>query len=242
MNLNSMPTTDTGLPSNPSPAELRAYARFLLNRQKSARTVDPEIKTAINDPLAWLQQWTRTRDNHWREAGAVSPYRSFPDKPYFRQILDVIQANPVTFIEKSRDMMLSWFCVGFFTHAAMTNNQREVLFQSQKEDKAAELIDYAKTLYDQQDERLKRRFPLTKPLSSQAALKLEFASGSRLIGIPEGADQIRSFHPWGLLMDEAAFQPEAGEAYDDAVPVCQKIIVVSSAGPGWFADFVTEQL
>ena len=66
----------------------------------------------------------------------------------------------------------------------------------------------------------------------QAALKLEFANGSRIVGIPEGADQIRSFHPWGLLMDEAAFQPEAGEAYDAAVPVCQKIIVVSSAGPG----------
>jgi hypothetical protein len=47
---------------------------------------------------------------------------------------------------------------------------------------------------------------------------------------------------WGLLMDEAAFQPEAGEAYDAAVPVCQKIIVVSSAGPGWFADFVTEAM
>src|SRR5215813_11131860 len=83
-------------------------------------------------------------------------------------------------------------------------------------------------------------FPLAKPLREQAALKLEFANGSRIVGIPEGADQIRSFHPWGLLMDEAAFQPEAGEAYDAAVPVCQKIIVVSSAGPGWFADFVND--
>ena len=48
--------------------------------------------------------------------------------------------------------------------------------------------------------------------------------------------------PWGLLMDEAAFQPEAGEAYDAAVPVCEKIVVVSSAGPGWFANFVTDTL
>jgi hypothetical protein len=70
--------------------------------------------------------------------------------------------------------------------------------------------------------------PLSKPLKEQSALKLEFANGTRIIGIPEGADQIRSYHPWGLLMDEAAFQPEAGEAYDAAVPVCQKIIVVSS--------------
>src|SRR5215469_17303223 len=52
-------------------------------------------------------------------------------------------------IEKSRDLMISWLCVGFFTHAAMTNDQREVLFQSQREDKAAELVDYAKTLYEE---------------------------------------------------------------------------------------------
>jgi hypothetical protein len=30
--------------------------------------------------------------------------------------------------------------------------------------------------------------------------------------------------------------PEAGHAYDHAVPVCQKIVVVSSAGPGWFSE------
>lgn len=173
---------------------------------------------------------------------AKHPYRPFPDKPYFQAVLNEIQREQVLFIEESRDMMISWLCVGFFTHAAMTNAEREVLFQSQKEDKAAELIDYAKTLYEQQDEALKRHFPLAKPLKDQSALKLEFANGSRLVGIPEGADQIRSFHPWGLLMDEAAFQPEAGEAYDAAVPVCQKIIVVSSAGPGWFADFVTDAL
>ncbi len=197
---------------------------------------------AASDPLFWLQHHTRTRDSHWREARANSPYRPFPDKPYFALVIETIQNEPVLFIEKSRDMMISWLCVGYFTDAAMTNDEREVLFQSQKEDKAAELIDYAKTLYEQQHEQLKRRFPLAKPLKEQSALKLEFANGSRIIGIPEGADQIRSYHPWGLLMDEAAFQPEAGEAYDAAVPVCQKIIVVSSAGPGWFADFVTDEL
>lgn len=202
----------------------------------------PEVERAVTDPLFWLQHHTRTRDSHWRESGASSPYRPFPQKPYFSLVVEEIQNEPVLFIEKSRDMMISWLCVGYFTHAAMSNEEREVLFQSQKEDKAAELIDYAKTLYEQQDEPLKRRFPLSKPLKEQSALKLEFANGSRIIGIPEGADQIRSYHPWGLLMDEAAFQPEAGEAYDAAVPVCQKIIVVSSAGPGWFADFVTDEL
>lgn len=223
-------------------AESRAAARMLASDKSRAQLLTTDLQQAIEDPLFWLQHHTRTRDSHWREAGSPTPYLPFPDKPHFRPLIDLFQTEPVVLVEKSRDLMLSWLGVGFFTHSAMVNSEREVLFQSQKEDKAAELIDYAKTLYEQQDEALKRRFPLVRPLREQSALRLEFSNGSRIIGIPEGADQIRSYHPWGLLMDEAAFQPEAGEAYDAAVPVCQKILVISSAGPGWFADFVTDAI
>jgi len=217
-------------------------ARLYANRKRAAREGCSEIEAAVKDPLIWLQSFTRTVDRHWREAGAPSPYQPFPDKPYFRPIIAVFEAEPVVFVEKSRDMMLSWLSVGYLMHCAMTVPGREVLLQSQKERKAFELVDYAKTLYDQQDERLKRMFPVKKPAWDQADGWLEFAHDSRIIGIPQGADQIRSYHPWALLMDEAAFQEQAGEAYDDAVPACHKIIVVSSAGPGWFADFVQGNL
>jgi len=194
------------------------------------------IQAMIADPLVWLQQHTRTRDSHWRERGARSPYRPFPDKPYFRSVVEHLQREPIIFIEKSRNMMLSWLCVGFFTHVAMTTPGIEVLFQSQKEEKAFELVDYAKTLYDHQRPEIKDAFPLARTLKSMAAGELLFAHGSRIFGIPGGGDQIRSYHPWGLFIDEAAFMPEAGECYDHAVSVCQKIVVLSSAGPGWFAD------
>lgn len=116
----------------------------------------------------------------------------------------------------------------------MTIPGRAVLFQSQKLEKACELVEYARTLYEQSDERIKQRYPLAKGV--QAAGELLFANGSKIVAIPGGADQIRSYHPWGLLMDEAAFMPEAVDAYNNAVPVCQKIILLSSAGPGWFGD------
>ena len=51
-----------------------------------------------------------------RESGATNSHRPFPDKPYFRSVLDEIQREPVLFIEKSRDTMISWLCVGFLTH------------------------------------------------------------------------------------------------------------------------------
>jgi hypothetical protein len=207
--------------------------------QPSTPGPDP-VPDMVADPLTWLQNYTKTTDSHWQEAGATGPCRPFPDKPFFRPLVNSFQQEPVLFIEKSRDMMLSWLCVGLFTHAAMTTPGIEILLQSQKAEKAFELVEYAKTLYDQQSPELQKAFPLARPLQSMADGLLEFAHGSRIIGIPGGGDQIRSYHPWGLLQDEAAFMPEAGEAYDNAVSVCQKIVVLSSAGPGRFADFVSD--
>lgn len=200
------------------------------NREKAA--IRKRAAEMVADPLLWLQRHTCTKDSHWREAGARSPWNPFPDKPYFRPLVSLFQREPVLFVEKSRDMMVSWLFVGLFTHVCMTTRGIEVLFQSQKEDKAFGLVEYARCLYDHQPEELKRTFPLAR---HQSAGELRFSNGGRIIGIPGGEDQIRSYHPWGLLQDEATFMPEAGECYDHAVPACQKIIVVSSIGPGWFA-------
>src|SRR5215510_1234510 len=95
------------------------------------------------------------------------------------QLFDKMSASELE--EYARDGRLpEWFnsTTGTATSSAMTNDQREVLFQSQKEDKAVELVEYAKTLYEQQDEALKRQFPLAKPLKEQAVLRLEFANGT----------------------------------------------------------------
>jgi hypothetical protein len=192
----------------------------------------------VQDPLNWLQRYTKTKDPHWREAGARSPYRSFPDKPYFRLIIEALQREPVLFCAKSRDLMLSWLFVGYFMHKCMTTPGVEVLFQSQTEEKAAELIDYAKILYERQDGDIKELYSLSSPLSKQSRLELNFSDGNRIVGIPHGADKIRSYHPTALFMDEAAFIPDAGQSYDEAIAACQQIAVLSSANTGWFEGVV----
>jgi hypothetical protein len=223
---------------DPATPQERLVMLAAFNKQAAANKNTAQVSEMVADPLVWLQNHTQTKDSHWRENGASSPYRPFPDKPHFRIVMEAFQQEPVLFIEKSRDMMLSWLCVGLFTHVAMTTPGIEVLFQSQKEEKAFELVDYAKILYDRQKQVLRDVYPLAG--KRQAVGHLEFAHGSRIIGIPGGGDQIRSYHPWGLFQDEAAFMPEAGECYNHAVPVCKKIVVLSSAGPGWFADFVND--
>jgi hypothetical protein len=203
---------------------------------ESSPDVSDAVKRKIHDVLDWLQHHTQTKDPHWREVGARSPYRSFPDKPYFRHILDVLQREKVVFCVKSRDLMLSWLIVGFFVHDCMTHPGVEVLFQSQTEEKAAELVEYAGCLYERQDDDIKSRYPLAQPLSKQSSLELNFRDGNRIVGIPHGADKIRSYHPTALFIDEAAFIPDADASFNEAIAAVQKIAVLSSAGPGFFEE------
>jgi hypothetical protein len=130
--------------------------------------------------------------------------------------------------------MISWLTVGCFTHMCMVNPGIEVLFQSHTKDKAAELVEYAKCLYDRQKPALNVAYPLPVATNNQERLELDFGGRSKIIGIPHGSDKIRSYHPWVLFIEEAACVPDAGESYDEAVSACQKIIVVSSANVGWF--------
>lgn len=214
-------------------AEQAEAERVRLENEEKER-----VKKLMADPLTWLRTGTKTKDSHWREHGADSPYRPFPDWPYFQVVYDDFRKASPYCVEKSRDLMISWLMVGIFTHAAMTVEGIEVLFQSQKQEKADELIEYAKILYEQSDEAIRKVYPLAK--SVQSSSEIAFANGSRIIAIPGGGDQIRSYHPWALLMDEAAFMPEGSEAFDNALSVCKKVVAISSAGPGWFADYVND--
>ena len=195
------------------------------------------LGAAVSDVYHWATEYTQTYNQHWVEEGRSTPYEAFPQHPYFVAVFEVIDLERITWWEKSRDMMLSWACVAYLTLNAMKVSEREVLLQTQKEKKALQLVQYAKHLYRQQPEWLRDAFPLSKNIDSQPGLELSFKNGSRIVGIPGGADQIRSYHPWGYLNDESSFQPDAGECYNEALSAVKgKIIFNSSAAPGWYAD------
>lgn len=217
----------------------RSLAASQQNKQAQEKALELRDRAleATRDPYLWATQYTQTYNEHWVEEGRPSPYEPFPSWPYIADVFELLDAERIFWWIKSRDMMLSWCCVAYLTWNAMIVPERGVLFQTQKEDKARQLVKYAKTLYERQPEWLRDAFPLSKPLRAQPDLELRFAHGGRIIGIPGGADQIRSYHPWGYLNDESSFQPEAGECYNEALSAVKgKIIFNSSAGPGWYAD------
>jgi hypothetical protein len=207
-----------------------------INQSKSSPG-DLQVLEATRDPFLWATNYTETYNEHWIEEGRPSPYEPFPPHAYLDELFQLMQLERILWIEKSRDMMISWVCIAYLMLQAMIVAERCVLVQTQKQEKAKQLIKYAKCLYRSQPEWLRKTFPLAKPIDSQPDLSLTFAHGSSIVGIPGGADQIRSYHPWAYLNDESSFQPDAGECYNEALSAVKgKIIFNSSAGPGWYAD------
>ena len=73
-------------------------------------------------------------------------------------------------------------------------------------------------------------------IKGDSVTTVELTNGSVIHGVPKGANQIRHSHPTVYLIDEAAFLSEFGECLDNAQPVAQQIIAISSAAPGPFAN------
>ena len=210
-------------------------AQLLREERNSAK--NSQARAATADVFTWVTEYTETYNEHWQEEGRSSPYEKFPPYPYFQDLFDLLDLERITWIEKSRDLMISWACVAYLTRYAMCVPHCGVLLQTQKDDKVIQLVQYAKCLYRRQPSFFKEVFPLAKDIDRQDSRSLEFRHGGYIAGIPGGADQIRSYHPWGYLNDESSFQPEAGECYNESLAaVAGKIIFNSSAAPGWYAD------
>jgi hypothetical protein len=225
--------------------ELTQRARYKPPEDLSVKVAERDAKAeeATRDPYTWVTEYTETYNEHWVEEQRPSPYERFPQRwkqypiLYFRDLFELWELEQVSWAEKSRDMMVSWAAVAYLTVNAMRVPHRGVLFQTQKDDKVIQLVNYAKCLYRRQPQWLQDAYPLTKPIDLQPEHSLSFAAGGYIVGIPGGADQVRSYHPWGYLNDESSFQADAGECYNEAISAVKgKIIFNSSAGPGWYAD------
>lgn len=246
-------------PSKPglTPPELSQQQLKVAMALKGSQVVLDRIK---QDALWWLRNATKTFNPHWQEQGFDSPYAAFPDDEYLDLLFDYFQPKNkqkidwvrsqmpddpkrgarLRVIEKSRTMLGTWSCVGYCTHDAQTVAGHEWLFQSQTKEKAEELVDYAKILWDMQDEYVKLEFPLDRKLSDFPMNLLRWKNGSRIVGIPSDPDKVRMFHPTGMLIDEAAFLSEFKRNLETALPACSTIIALSSAGPSEFGDWVNQ--
>lgn len=180
-------------------------------------------------PLLWLTQYTATEDLHWLQKG-TPPVAPFPLKTYLLVAMRYLLTCDTIFIPKSREMMTSWLVCGYIAWMTQWLPHIFWILQTEKEDKATQLIAYCRILFNRQPDWMKERNPLV--VSNSVELKRE--NGSHVMAVPQGENQVRLFHPYGYMQDESAFLPEAEQSFNAVRPVCKQIVAVSSDEVGWF--------
>lgn len=172
--------------------------------------------------------------------------RTFTIMPYMPPIIEAWLSQQFVFWAKSRDMMATWLTVTMYTWDTLFHKGKQNIFQSEDASKTLELIERAFFLYKNQPPFLKNVHKATFGAggSRSGVMKVD-SLGSSLLGFPQGADQIRQYHPSGVFQDEAAFQPEASASFAAIKPAIQqggRFTAVSSANPGWFQLCVTDHI
>jgi len=175
------------------------------------------IKKAEKDSWYFLKYIACTFDEH--DPSTLT--KPFPEKAMYRLICRAWRDYNILFIEKSRQIMMTWIMAALFLHDSMTQNVRRIFFQSKEQTSANALLDRAKHIYETA---LNLGIPWV-PEAKWTGYKLgtadtlEFPSKKSLIwAIPQGPDIVRSYTCSGILADEMNHQVEFAEGYAAAAP------------------------
>lgn len=158
--------------------------------------------------------------------------------------LQALASSGLLFVEKSRQVMVTWLVCAYLLWRAKAKEHQLILLQSKREDDAANLV-FTKEPWQARisfmESHLPKHLQTARFPRCASYAQVSFPNGSRLWGIPEGQDIIRSNTASVIFSDEAAFQPEFGGAFTAALPSVKgggQLIAVSSAEPGTFAELV----
>jgi hypothetical protein len=200
---------------------------------KDARCAE-EVASFEAGPLYWLTNHTKTENPQYEDMG-VPFLAPFPTKSYFVPLFEAfMKKSRQLYICKSRSLMTSWSAAGYAAWLAQYR-QQEVLIQCQSQEKAEHIVDYVHQLWQNQEPWLKERHPLERA----SMLTVQWKGGGEVAGIPTGSDKVRAYHASLYILDEASFVPEGEECINAVLPSGARVIAISTASPGWFAEACT---
>ena len=172
--------------------------------------------------------------------------RPFPLYDYMRPIIDAWLNEQFVFVQKSRDMVATWTIVMCYTWDTLFHEGRQHIFQSEDAQKTSDLVKRAGIIYHNQPKFIRNVHKAYKALGLSKAGTLQVPDlNSEIMGFPQGADQIRQYHPSGIFLDEAAYLVDAGNTFAAIKPAIQaggKFTAVSSANASWFWKACSDEL
>ena len=222
-----------------TPEEIAESIEHMRRVAQSPKLQAVEVEKCKRDPWYWLENYAWTKDEH----DSKRPFKRFPCKDYLKRITEVWQRERLLLIPKSRQMMISWLLVALYLHDAQFHPGRLIVYQSKKGEDATALIRRSLVIFDRQPSWMKQE----NRFREHPHGKLTFpAIESSIVGLPQGAEQLRSYTLSGLLVDEAAYQPLMQEAWTAAKPTIDagdcRVTMVSSANPSFFEMLVSDRV
>lgn len=199
----------------------------------AAKFQEAEIARCAEDGWYFVKHLVKTRDEAAAAGASIMP---FPDEPALEAIWNVLEHSPskLIIIAKSRQIMVSWVTCAFALWRARFFPNRQIVWQTKKEDDAKDMVSYGSDRLDE----ARMQF-IESHLPFFMAKKRRFRdgqiiydNGSKIVAVPEGGNQVRSKTTSLVVIDEAAFQDQFRSAWTAALPLLNKesrMIAISTA-------------
>lgn len=209
-------------------------------------SLSPKEAQELKQLLEWQvwakDPWQFIKDCCWTIDEADKKIKQFPDKEYLRYIVDTWLKYDILLIPKTRRMMLTWVMLALHLWGAIFHPNAAVFVQSKKADDSDFLISdkRMKFIYDRLPEWLKNAVSC-----EYKQYHLSFGNGSYVMAIGQGADQMRQYTASYVMLDEFAFWEQAAATWGALKPTIDgggKVVLISSAGPGFFANLVKGEI
>lgn len=203
---------------------------------RNPRLQNLELERCRRDPWYFMTRWVYTKN----EVGQVEErVKLFPSYKYLKVLIDNMYKYDLNLVPKSRRLTITWAVVAALVWECIFVPNSNIFMQSKKEEDAKELVRKAAHIL--------RNLPgfvaVEKADYEVQTSTIVFANGSRLTGVPRGADIIRMHTATRIFFDEAAFNDEFAEAVKGAKPSIEGgggLIAVSSIDTSDFLDAVND--
>lgn len=209
----------------------KAQAKLLL-------TQDLAESRYQNDPWQFMVDCVTTLDQVKQQK------RRFPPRNYQQRLTEVWLREKLLLVPKSRRMMISWTMVALHYWMIRFQPGSKVAFVSRKEGRdesegSAELVWRANFIHENLPNHI-RKLP-----AEYKFCRFWFPStSSEIIGVGQGAEQLRQYTFTAIFADELAFWEWAREAYVACRPTIEgggRFTGISSARPGFFKQLVFDE-
>lgn len=214
-----------------------AILRGITDEQALAAAADivAELDAAYEkDPWKWASEVVTTQDE---ASGSALKFPS--DREYLHDLFDIMDAESLIAIPKSRRVFVTWGVATYLTWRARYKKNQALFVQSETEDKAAFVIDKRCTfIEDNLPQAFRRGYKAVRTIKGAVGQLTYTDTGSYVKGIAQGRDSLRAYTPSIVFLDECEFQQEGRQSLIAALPFAEKgakIILVStsngSSGP-----------